>query len=112
MFKKSFASILIILFALSSSSAFAFKWGAKTKITGYFVYSGGGAFINVESKENPDNCTNGSTYLALDSSAPGFNALYSTIIAAYASNQTVTLNYDGCFNGYPKVNSVAVPGIW
>ncbi|WP_155946260.1 hypothetical protein [Pseudoalteromonas rubra] len=103
--------VLVVLLLLTSGNAMAFKWGAKTKITGYYVYADGEAFINVETKENPDNCADGS-YLVLDNKSPNFNVLYSTVLTAYASQQTVTLNYSGCLGRHPKIISVAVPGVW
>ncbi len=93
------------------SPAFAFFWGNQTTITGYYVYAHGGAYIKTPSNQNPDSCQY-SAYLALDTSALFFKELYATIIAAHASGSTVTLNYDGCLNGYPKIVSVAVPKVW
>jgi hypothetical protein len=104
--------ILIITLLVLSGNAFALKWGENTTITGYYIFDDGGAFINVEQKENPDNCPGGNDYLALDTHAPNFKAMYAVVISAYARKQTVTLNYHGCLAGYPKIVSIAVPAIW
>lgn len=111
MLKKSLITAFMSLLVFSSSNTFAFKWGAKAKITGYFVYADGGAFINVDVKENPNNCAD-MTYLALDTKAANFKEMYSAVMTAQISGQTVSLNYDGCLGNYPKINAVAVPGVW
>jgi hypothetical protein len=102
--------VLLFLVALAPST-FAAVWGTNTTVTGYYVYDNGGSFIKVANMENPDGCAS-INYLALDTNAPYFQALYATVMAAYASQQTVTVNYHGCLGSYPKVRSVAVPASW
>lgn len=111
MFKKSIVALLTSLIVFSSSNALAFKWGVRTKVTGYYVYAQGDAFVNVEVKENPDKCLE-PAYLILDTKAANFKEIYATIVTAQVSGQTVTLNYDGCVGNYPKIIAVATPGVW
>ena len=103
---------IALALSLSALAAHGFTWGAKTTITGIYVYAGGTAYITTANNQNPDNCPKGAIYLAIDSTTPNFKALYATAMAAYLSGQTVSINYDGCLNGYALVNSVAMPSVW
>lgn len=105
--------VILFTFTLvaASSTAWAFYWGQQVTITLYYAYAGGNAYIVTSNNQNPDNCTQ-SNYLELDSSQPLYSSLYATVISAYATGQTVSINYNGCSStGYPLVNAIAVPHI-
>lgn len=104
-------ALLVTIACIASVPAFGFFWGAQTTITGYYVYANGPSYITTANNQNPDGCQS-SSYFALDTGSPNFKELYATVIAAHVSGSTVTLNYDGCFGQYPRVNSVAVPKVW
>jgi len=107
--KKVFFAVCLVLL---STSAFAVGWGQKTRIRSYFVWDTGNAMINTDNNENPDNCQF-STHLVLDTTTPNFKAIWSQVIAAHSLGQTVTLYYDGCYQGaYPKIRVIAVPESW
>jgi hypothetical protein len=95
-----------------STPSVAFLWGTPVNVTGYYVYENGLAYLRTSNNQNPDNCPKGSVYLALDTGSPRFKELYATIVAAQAVGSTVSLNYQGCLDGYPRIASVAVPSIW
>lgn len=102
-------ALFTLTMVASSGTAWAFYWGQQVTITSYFAYAGGNAFITTSGDQNPDNCAE-FNYLELDSSQPLYSSLFATAIAAYAAGQTVTINYNGCSSqGYPIVNSIAVP---
>jgi hypothetical protein len=86
-------------------------WGNATTITGYYVYSDGGAYITTANNQNPDSCPS-STYLYIPENSAHFKEIWATIIAAQATGSTVSLRYEGCSGSYPLVIAVAVPHIW
>ena len=103
---------LLAVAAVVTCTAHAFTWGTKTRITGIYVYASGPAYITMENNQNPDNCSSGASYLGMDPASTNFRQLYATAMAAYTTGQTVSINYEGCLDGYPRVNSVAMPHVW
>ena len=108
-----FRTLFFSLISLAASmSCLASAWSTvAVTITGYYVFSTGGAYITTSGNQNPDNCTN-PLYLYLDTTTPNFKELYATVMAARASGETVSLFYDGCVGLYPRVSVVAVPHVW
>src|SRR5262245_12404304 len=95
-----------------SAPSMAYYWSSPVNITGYFVYESGLAYMRTSNNQNPDSCPKGAPYLALDTASRNFKEIYAAIIAAQAAGSTVSLNYEGCLDGYPRIASVAVPSIW
>lgn len=103
-------ALAISLIALSSAAS-AGGWGPQTTITNYFIWVHGGAYISTANNANPDSCAT-SQMLYVDSSQPFFKEIWAMVMTAYTSGATVSLQYDGCVNGRPRVTAVAVPNIW
>ena len=102
----------VCLVAAGISYAGSGVWGPPTTINGYYTYSTGTtAYITTSSNQNPDGCAN-TTYLALDMSAANFKDLYTAVMIAQATGQTVTVRYNGCAGSYPLIDGVAIPHIW
>jgi hypothetical protein len=85
-------------------------WGTQTRITGYYVYDDGAAFIKTAANEN-QGCQSHVYYL-LDTSKPNFKAIWAQVLSAYATGETVSLHFNGCDGIYPKVTAIAVPQNW
>lgn len=97
---------------VTCTPAFAAEWGVQTTITGFYIDTAAGeVFLKTASNQNPTSCTS-AAYLALSTSGTHFKELYATLMAAHLSGSTVSLLYNGCAGGYPRITSVAVPNIW
>lgn len=96
-----------------ASSTTTIGWGANTTITNYYPQASGNVVLNTANNQNPGNACASSQYLEIDSTDPNFNQLFATIVVAQATGQTVSLYYNGCYQGgYPDITAIAVGGIW
>lgn len=107
--KQFIATTLMVL--LSANVFAAEGWGVQTRITGYYVWEDGDAYIKTENNQNLEGCQS-SYYLALDPAKLNFKSIWAQIIAAHTADQTVSLYYKGCRGPYAKVTAVAVPNSW
>lgn len=93
------AFILLVSFTCLSAQAYGVsnKTVAKVHVNG----SSGFYFKTHEPMKNPSNCANDSWY-RIDMSLTYAREMLSILMMARASNKKVSLNLDGCSNGYPK----------
>jgi len=109
---KFFYSIIMML-ALSVSTAWAADYTGSATIQRISALEGGGGFILWGSWNNVDNCSNPAKWTVgfhSSDNAQSQNAKFSMALAAYLSGTTVELYVDGCnASGQPIVKGLYVP---
>lgn len=104
-------SLLAMILTMLSAPVLAAGWGTPVQIEGYYIWDAGVAYIKTSTHLNPESCQS-SQYLSIDSASPNFKYIWSQVVAAQASGQTVSLFYDGCLGPYPKIRAIAIPNVW
>ena len=99
--------LIVITGLLFSSQAAVAAWGPHSRIVEYFVYDGGDAYFITDGNQNYGGCSS-TQYVVLNAAANNFKAIWAQIIAAQAAGLTVSVNFDGCYNGYPRAIAVAI----
>lgn len=90
-YMKNVSRALLTMSALfvTTSALAAPGWRGPVQITGYFVYENGFAFI--KTTNNGIDCSN-NNYIAFDTSTTNFKAIWAQVIAAHATQSTVSVN--------------------
>jgi len=86
------------LLALSNLSIAA-GWQDSQTITEYFIDGDGKSdrlYVAFDQSPNPDGCRSDAHYARVDSETPKGKYLFSIILSAHASQQTVSPKLEGC----------------
>jgi len=102
---------LVLMASLLTTAGAAWAgWSAPVKITGYYVYDNGNAYLTTTNNQNTAGCAD-NRYIALDAAASNFKAIWAQVIAAHATGSMVSVLTNGCSGSYPKAMAIAVPNV-
>jgi hypothetical protein len=104
-------ALVVALGTLSVVGTAYAAWNAPVTITGYYVYDTGQAYFKTASNPTGTGCTDNS-YIALDTDAKNFKAIWAQVLSAYAMGSTVSVHTTGCLGPYPRAIALAVPNTW
>lgn len=113
-------TILGLALTLAGGTSDAAVWGSVTTVTAYRAEANGDIFLTTvtpapgHDNPNPDSCSS-SHWLIISTdpvTMPNFKLLYATLMTAQSTGATVTLLYDGCLKGYPRITAIATPHKW
>ncbi|MEM9103897.1 MAG: hypothetical protein AAGB12_16435 [Pseudomonadota bacterium] len=103
-------SVFLIIFVTFDSPSIAYDgWssGGGTIVTRFRIYPDGSALLNLQSAENPGECSD-SSYILLKADSP--ERQFSALLAAYMAQKPVRLALNGCSSnnkaGYPVISEV------
>ncbi|VUD46268.1 hypothetical protein TDB9533_00789 [Thalassocella blandensis] len=110
MCRKQWAAVTIFLMSiiLFPISSWAAGWSNVVKMDRIYPRAEGFVFVDLTGAfYNPDNCKNSGWY-RLEKSTPGFENIYSALLAATTAKSEIKVYLNGCVGDYPKIQHVII----
>jgi hypothetical protein len=97
---------LVFLLALLPAVGHAAEWSDQSKIERIYARADGSVYVDFSGRQsNPEFCAN-TGYYFLDKSTPGFDRIYSLLLAIKYNESDAKVYVSGCAANYPKIQHV------